>query len=138
MEPSKFNKRTIYLLDENHYFEGDNNFQKTILSRVAKKDFIYANNKEKLPVDKRRIINIIFKNIKNPSKFHEFHVLLHLTLRNDFIAKNLIEISKLTQGMVIPFVSILGEEHIPGIKNLLENEGMQVFGREEVLKIANL
>lgn len=64
--------------------------------------------------------------------------LLHLELRNAPIAKSLINIHELTENIrkfsvsPLPLVTVLGEAHFSGVKEILENQGFTVLGKEAV------
>lgn len=59
---------------------------------------------------------------------------LHLSLRNDFLVKNLEEIYTETKKLKKPFVCIVGYAHVKGIKKALIEKGFKVLGKQELIQ----
>lgn len=98
--------------------------------------------KSLLPSDKHKTLEDLIMNLKefNPysnytqtqEELEWFMTKLHLVLRNPFIANNLQSIHVLTKHLNKPFVSILGDQHIPGITQALRDGGFTVLGAREL------
>lgn len=100
--------------------------------------------KLKLPTEKIETLESLLKSLKefklsrgyeySQQELENFNFTLNIILRNPFIAKNLKNLYSISEQANKPLVAILGNEHIPGITQILTNKGYTVKGSRELLE----